>query len=91
MDDRPEERISSNLCGFAANYGSHHGRAEQSFLKHVAVVELSQDHGLGRELRVQCPCPCWQGKEEVDLGLVSAGWHFLLFLVGAQGVGHLVF
>lgn len=50
-----------------------HGRAEQSFLKHVAVMELSQDHGDGRELRVQCPCPCWQGREEADLGFVSAG------------------
>lgn len=71
--DRPEEQFSSNLCGFTVSYESHHGRAEQSFLKHVAVVELSQDHGVGRELRVQCLCPCWQGREEADLGFVSAG------------------
>lgn len=73
MDDCPEEWISSNLSRFAVSYGSHHGRAEQSFLKHVAVVGLSQDHGVGRELRVQCPCPCWQAREEADLGFVSAG------------------
>lgn len=30
--DRPEERFSSNLCGFTVSYESHHGRAEQSFL-----------------------------------------------------------
>lgn len=62
---------------------SHHGRAEQSFLKHAAVVELSQDMGLAEELRVQCAILVGRGGKRLTWGCLC--WvAFLLFLVGAQ-------
>lgn len=74
MDDCTEEQVSSNLRGFAVGYGSCHGGAEQSLQRHMAVVELSQDHGVGRERRSGSSVLVLvgRGRAEADLGFVSA-------------------
>lgn len=75
MDDGPEEQVSSNLRRYTVGHGSHHGRAEQSLQRHVVEVELSQDYGIGKELRagsIVLVLVGW-GRAEANLGFVSAG------------------